>query len=109
MCSGSNKGAAIVNKFLGLLLLVLGVWFLLKAVLVGAYLMLILAAGLAVAAAIGAVGKWAYGLAALFALVALPGLVSRTLFFGIAMLFKAGPVVLVLLGIYLLAAKAGRR
>jgi hypothetical protein len=94
---------------MGVLLLILGIWLLFKAVLVGSYLMLVVAAGLAVAAAIGAVGRWAYGVAALLALVAMPGLLSRGLFFGIAMLLRAGPVVLVLLGIGLLAFKTGRR
>lgn len=98
-----------MNKVIGVLVLILGIWLLLKAVLVGSYLLLLMAAGLAIAAAIGAVGRWAYGVAALLALVAMPGLLSRSLFFGIAMLFRAGPVVLVLLGIGLLALRTGRR
>jgi hypothetical protein len=91
-----------VNKFLGALFVLLGIFLVFKAVLGGAFLFLLLAAGLAVGAATRAIGRWAYALAGLFVLLALPGLLFRSVFFGVAMLVKLAPVLLVLYGVYLL-------
>ena len=73
------------------------------------WLLFVLVAGvLAVGAATGVVGKWGYGLALLFGLLAVPVLMAKTVFFGLAMLVKLLPFLLVAYGIYVLLRAFGR-
>jgi hypothetical protein len=98
-----------VQKVLALILVVLGGLLLLKTFAAMWFLLFVLAAAFAVGAATGSIGKWGYTVAVLCAVFALPGLLIRTIFRGIAMavgltfgVLKLFPILLVIIGIYLL-------
>lgn len=100
-----NEGVMDVKQLLGLLFLLLGGLFLFRMLVSGWVLFLLLAAGLALGVAVGAMGRWAYGVAALLLLLALPGLFFKTLFVGLALIAQLAPLLLLLFGIYLLAKR----
>jgi len=90
-----------VQKVIGLLVIVLGTYLIFKVMFSAGILFLLIAAALAVGAATGLAGRWAYGLAAVFGLVAVPALAFRTIAFSFAILFKLAPFLLVAYGIYI--------
>ncbi|HEY3367715.1 MAG TPA: hypothetical protein VGK74_21870 [Symbiobacteriaceae bacterium] len=93
-----------MGKFLGIIIIALGGLFLLKAVHSIAFLFLLVAAGLAIGAAAGVIGRWGYSTAVVFALLSIPMLfVAKTLLFGMALIFRLAPLLLVGFGIYVLA------
>lgn len=96
------------NKILGLVVVALGALLVFRMALSGWLLFVLVAGVLAVGAATGVVGKWGYGLALLFGLLAVPVLMAKTVFFGLAMLIKLLPFLLVAYGIYVLLRAFGR-
>ncbi|MGE5674629.1 MAG: hypothetical protein ACM3XM_12300 [Mycobacterium leprae] len=90
-------------KYLGLVLVVLGLFLVVKTVASMWLLFLLAALVLAVATTIGAIGRWGFGLALVCGLVAVPGLLFRTLFAGAALAVRLLPLILVIYGLYLLA------
>lgn len=92
-----------MSKVWGILLIVVGGFFMLKVMASFAFLFLLIAAGLAVGAAAGAIGKWGFTAAGIFALLALPMFALKTVFIGLAMVFRLAPILLVIFGIYVLA------
>lgn len=92
-----------MNKFVGILVVLIGLSALFRLTISGTWLFLILAAVLAIAAGQGWVGRSAYALAGLFLVMGFAGFAVRSVFFALGMLFKLAPLLLVLLGIYLVA------
>lgn len=93
----------MTNKLLGVLVVVLGLVLLTKLFVSGAVLFLIIAGVLAVAAATGSMGRIGYVLAGIFLLLAFSGFAVRGVFLAIGMLFRMAPLLLVLVGIYMVA------
>lgn len=93
----------MTNKILGILVVVLGLVLLTKLFVSGTFLFLIIAGVLALAAGTGAMGRTGYVLAGIFVVLAFAGFAVRGVFVAIAMLFKLAPLLLVLVGIYMVA------
>lgn len=94
-----------MQKVIALIIIVLGGVLLLKFVAATWVLLLVLAAAFAWGAASKAIGKWGYMAAMVCGALALPGFLLRTVLRGIAIAFsmlKLFPILLVILGIYLL-------
>ncbi len=89
-----------MNKLIGLVLVLVGLLALFRLTISGAWLFLLIAAGLALAVKSGWLGRGAYALAVFFILLAVFGLAARTVIFGLAMLFRLAPLILLALGIY---------
>jgi len=89
-----------MNKVIGLILLLVGLLALFRFTMSSAWLFLLIAAGLAFAVKAGWLGRGAYVAAVIFVLLAMAGLAARTVVFGLAMLFRLAPIILLLLGIY---------
>gem|GEM_PF-1885434 len=93
---------ATMEKLIGIILILIGLLALFRFTMSGAWLFLLIAAGLALAVKAGWLGRAAYAAAVLFALLAVAGLALRTVIFGLAMLFKLAPLILLVLGGYYL-------
>ena len=91
----------MANKIIGILVVLLGLLFLFRLTLSGTWLFLIIAAALAIAAGQGWAGRWAYVLAGIFVVLAFAGFAIRSVFIALAILFKLAPILLVLVGVYL--------
>lgn len=91
------------NKVLGALVLLLGLILVFRLFISGTVLFLIIAAVLALAAGTGSIGRTGYVLSGIFVVLAFAGFAARGAIMAIAMLFKLAPLLLVLVGIYLLA------
>lgn len=91
----------MTTRILGILVVLLGVALLTKLFVSGALLFLIIAGVLAVAAGTGSMGRVGYLLAGIFLVLAFAGFAVKSLFLAIGVLFKLAPLLLVLVGIYL--------
>jgi len=91
---------AAVNKLIGIILVLIGLLALFRFSMSSAGLFLIIAAALALAVNAGWLGRGAYAAAVVFVLLAFAGFALRTVVFGLAMLFKLAPIILLVLGIY---------
>ncbi|HYF95837.1 MAG TPA: hypothetical protein VD969_26770 [Symbiobacteriaceae bacterium] len=98
-----------MNKVIALVLVVLGGVLMLKTLSSTWLLLLLLAAAFAWGASTGSIGRWGYSVAVVCVLLAIPGFILRTILGGITLAFgmavgllKLLPVLLVLVGIYLL-------
>jgi len=89
-----------VNKLVGLILVLIGLLALFRFTMSSAWLFLLIAAALAFAVQAGWLGRVGYAAAIFFVLLAFAGLAMRTVFFGLAMLFRLAPLILLILGIY---------
>lgn len=89
-----------MNKVIGIILVLVGLLALFRFSMSSAWLFLLIAAALALAVQAGWLGRGAYAAAVIFVLLAFAGLALRTVFFGLAMLFKLAPLILLALGIY---------
>lgn len=86
-----------MQKAIGLVVIILGAYLTFKMMFSMGILFLLIAAALAIGAVTGLAGRWAYGLAAVFALLAVPVLALRS----VAILFRLAPLLLVAYGIYI--------
>lgn len=91
---------ALMNKLIGIVLLLIGLLAVFRFTMSGAWLFLLVAAGLAFAVNAGWLGRGGYVAAVIFVLLAFAGLAARTVVFGFAMLFRLAPLILLALGIY---------
>ncbi|BAD41953.1 hypothetical protein [Symbiobacterium thermophilum] len=89
-----------MDKLIGIILVLVGLAALFRITLSGAWLFLLIAAALALAVKSGWLGRGAYVAAVVFVLLAVAGLAARTVIFGLAMLFRLAPLILLALGIY---------
>lgn len=96
------------NKILGLVVVALGALLVFRMALSGWVVFVLVAGVLAVSATTGLIGRWGYGLALVFGLLAVPFLMAGTVIFGLRMLVRLLPFLLVAYGIYALL-KAFRR
>ena len=92
---------SLANKIIGIIVVLLGLLALFRLTVSGTWIFLIIAAVLAIAAHQGWAGRWAYALAGIFVVLAFAGFAIRSVFFALAILFKLAPILLVLVGIYL--------
>lgn len=87
-----------MQKALAVVLVLLGGYLVFKTVLLSWMLFLLIAIVIALLTSSGTFGKWGYGVALLFALLAIPGL-----FFGsLRILLRFLPILLVFFGLYML-------
>lgn len=93
------------NRYLGAAFLLFAALLLFKSVSI-LFILIGIGVAIAIATAMGAMGRWGYGLAALFGLMAVPFLLFQTLFWGIAIIMKLAPLLLLLFGVYLLAKRS---
>ncbi len=89
-----------MNKLIGIILVLVGLLALFRFTMSSAWLFLLIAAGLALAVKSGWLGRGGYALAVVFALLAVAGFAVRTVVFGLAMLFRLAPLILLAVGIY---------
>ena len=104
-----------MNKALGVVLVALGAIALFKMIFSGPVLLLLLAVALAYGAANGSIGKWGYAVAALLAIPSLLGVVFRLIGLTLGLTFgllgtamRFAPVLLILVGIYVLVRSFSR-
>lgn len=93
----------MTNRLLGIVVVLLGLALLTRLFVSGAMLFVLIAAVLGIAAATGALGRAGYVLAGIFLLLGFAGFAVRSVFIAIGLLFKLAPVILVLVGIYMIA------
>lgn len=91
----------MANKIIGIIVVLLGLLALFRLTVSGTWIFLIIAAVLAIAAGAGWAGRWAYVLAGIFFVLSFAGFAIRSVFLALAILFKLAPILLVLVGIYL--------
>lgn len=93
----------MTNKLLGVFVVLLGLVLFFRLFISGTMLFLIIAAVLVLLAGTGSIGRTGYVLAGIFLLLGFAGSALRLAVGAVAMLFKMAPLLLVLVGIYLLA------
>lgn len=93
----------MTNKIIGIVVVLLGLLFAFRLFISSTMLFLIIAAVLAVAAGTGSIGRTGYVLAGIFLILGLMGSTLRLALGAVAMLFKLAPLILVLVGIYMVA------
>jgi hypothetical protein len=101
-----------VEKLVAAVLVVLGLVLLLKSLAATWFVLLVVAAALALGAATKVIGKWGFAAAGLCIMVAVPGFVLSFAFRGLSLalrLVKMAPFVLVVVGLYMLVKSSGRK
>lgn len=98
-----------MQRVAAFVILLLGLMLLFRAMLAGWLLFLVLAAALGFGASTGAIGRWGYTAAVIFALLAIPSLLLRTVGLVILLVGKLLPVLLVLIGLYYLVKAFNKR
>ena len=93
----------MTHKLLAIAVVLIGLVVAFRLFVSGAALFLLIAAVLAIAAGMGAIGRTGYLLAAIFLLLGVAGSAMRFAVGAFAMLFRMAPLLLVLVGLYLLA------
>lgn len=88
-----------MQKIIGLLVILAGAFLAFRMLVRGWLLLLLLGVLAAVAALTGLLGRWGYGVALFFLLLAIPGF----MFGSLAMLLRLAPLLLVLYILYRLA------
>lgn len=92
-----------MNKILGILVVVLGIVLLGRLFISGTLLFVVIAGVLALAAGTGQMGRTGYVLAGVFLVMAFASSTLRFALGAFGMLFRMAPLLLVLLGIYMVA------
>ncbi len=95
----------MLNKVMAIALAVLGVLLALKVFAASWALFLLLGLVLGVGAATGVIDRWGYVAAVIFLLLAMPSMAMRTALIGIRTFLRLVPLLLMLLGIYVVLKK----
>lgn len=91
------------SRIAALVVVILGIIFLVKSLAATWLIFVLAAAGLGIAAASNAIGRWGYAAAAICLVVAVPGFMFSFIFKGLAValsIIKMAPFLLVIIGIY---------